>query len=46
MKKHILVIDDDTLLGRIINRILMANGYMITTANRGRSLLFFKAAPL
>lgn len=41
MKQHVLVIDDNTLLMRIISRILMANGYTVTTANSGDEAFSF-----
>lgn len=41
MKKHILVVDDDTLLTTMISRCLQENGYTVTTANNGEEAISF-----
>ena len=41
MKKHILVVDDDIILGEMISRCLTANGYTVTTTNSGEEAFSF-----
>ena len=41
MKKHILVVDDDTLLAEMISRCLTAKGYTVTTTNNGDEAFSF-----
>lgn len=41
MKKHILVVDDDTLLAEMVSRCLTTNGYTVTTTNSGDEAFSF-----
>ncbi len=43
MKKHILVVDDDTLLTEMVSRCLTTKGYTVTTTNSGEEAFSFLA---
>ena len=42
MKKHILVVDDNTLLADMVSRWLRINGYAVTTAYSGEKAFSFR----
>jgi len=42
-KRHLLVVDDDTLSARIVEQTLKAKGYTVSTASNGSAALYILA---